>query len=159
MICHCNTADLGGGGPYETINQTSDIYMHTSAPWVLSEGKSVAWSLLAYAAHICHRDSCVRYDWKSDNRHFTSRQLAEAAWRGLLPVCEQCPGKGTWPQLQMTPPPSHAPLCHSPMPQNPVGIWETDRELKINILFQVSLPVKNDALHWNTNNVLFSAAI
>lgn len=82
------------------------------------------------------------YEWKWENRYFTSRQHVGAAWRGLLPVCERCHGKGTWPQLRMIQQQSHAPLCHSPMPQNPVGYEK--KESWINTFCTVCMPVKQD---------------
>lgn len=66
--------------------------------------------------------NCVQ--WAEGSGHFTSRRHAEAAWPGHPPVCEQCPGKGTWLQLQMPRARSHGPLCHSPMPRTPVATWQ-----------------------------------
>lgn len=120
---------------------------------VLSGGKSVPWSSLENPVHICHSDSYVQYEWKWENKYFTSRRHAGATWRGLLPVCEQCHGKGIWPQLQTTQPQSHALLCHSPMLQNPVGKWEKDNESYKCIFCRVSLIIL-----CNTS-MLFSATI
>lgn len=66
--------------------------------------------------------------------HFTSRRRAEAAWPGRRPVCERCPGKDTWLQLQMPRPQSRGPLCHSPTPRTPVATRQ-GQTVKKRLLF------------------------
>lgn len=126
MISHCTSIywdDLGGSIKNDIYTQL--VLWHPEPPECTVEE-----SQRLKKDHICHTYRCLRCEWKWGNKYCTSRRRAGAAWRGPLPVCEQCHGIGTWPQLQTTQPQSHAPLCHWPMRQNPVEIREGRRQWK-----------------------------